>query len=629
MLVQEGVSAIVGSQKGWHPHIHSFARQFLAQQGCKIFADDAEILTPFKGPYGGKIYEISEIDTKIPIGSTDFRPSEQIRRVTNHQQVYDLGFKIVSTQFTAWFKGQKHRYDIVQSSSVKTALKDIPAEHFVEFDTINRVLRLRGKNAGWNGVGNWVFLPNSPLKKRKQTDTDYVKSYLTDRSRLMGEKSEQKYLDIKEIPVMIDENGLIICIEEQMNEPCIGIVGQRRMGNSFLMHAITDRAFWKWGKRIAVMNDGLDETDTWCLPWQQHPSQPNQFIRNLALLNEPTLPLPCVYLTPNYYGTKEEDIFYPREVGFKISLPLKEMIEDWTNFTKGNSRWTFKNSLTYFQNILFNDDGTLNERLIKATSFEELELLMQEKWFNAKGELDKKYETIYMKVGDTLRNIWNWKILDASYGTPSKWKVILPNKYETETDPFVASLLCGIVPVLLTRKIKDFQHFPMEFKYRLERVFKAQMDDPYLSKMKIQTWLIIDEILSIAATDNKTVAGDAIEKVVRESGPARLGIVYRAQNYSKVLRDLKKNTGFVFAFNQDEESAKAILKDFGTKNRKAYMEDMTSLKRHQVMAFTKSKFIAYDPITGERTEIDDKPIKGTTLPIPPLSQHKPPKQYGT
>lgn len=600
---------------GTFPYVHSYARQVLEEQRCKIFCNDAEVL-----PYKGKIYDIPEIKTRFPIGTSDFQPSDQIMRISTQQKLIDLGFKLVSVPFTGWFPGQKNKYIIVRADSLKTPLKDIPSEHLVEYDVINRALRIRGKNANWNNVGRWVLLnPRQNIERRKE---DYQSAYLDHISQLTGENKKTEYLEIpeNELPVMIDELGRIICIENLVNEPCIGIVGQRRMGNSWFMHGLTDRAYHRWGKHIAVMNDGLDETDTWCLPWQQHPSKINNWIRELNNLGEITAPLPCVYFTPQHRGITDEDLFFPKEVGFRTSLPFKDMLLDWENFTRGNERWTFKNSLIYFRQILFNDDSSLNERLYGARSFEEIDALLLEKW----PPEDKRFETIYMRVFNVVRDIWNWQILDAANGIPAKWKVQAPDVTLEDLDPVVACLMCNLIPVIITRKIKNQSWFAQEFKYRLNQIFRAQVETKYFKRNRIQVWLVVDEILSIAATDNKTVASEEIERVVRESGPARIGFVYRAQNWNRVLKELVNNTGFCFAFKQNEESAKSILKHFGFPTRKGYVEELTALKKFELMAFTNNRFIAYDPVTGKRELIDDKPIRGRA--IPPLSYHKPPKE---
>lgn len=611
------------------PYVHSFARQVLAQQGCKIFSNDAQILTPFRGPYGGEIYKISEVRTKIPIGTKEFLPSEHVMKITNYQKLLNFGYKIVSTPFTGWFPGQKQKHELVKMSSIRVGLKDMPPEHYVEYDLLNKAIRLLGRTASWNKVGPWTLL--NKISDSASGDKDFVSKYLKDRDRLVGKSERKNYLNIPQnhIPVLIDEVGRIICIEEQTNEPSVGIVGQRRMGNSWFMHALTDRAYWKWNKHIAVMNDALDETKTWCMPWQEHPAQPNVWIRELKKLSEPTLPLPCVYLTPNHIGLSNDpesgDVVWPAEVGFKTALPFKEMVaspEKWDEFTKGNKRWSYKQSMTYFRRLFFNDDGTRNEDAVNITEYSEFVALMDEHW----PEEDKKFESIRMKVDNTMRDIWNHQILDVTCGVASKWKVELPDKTSFEVDPFVAALACNLVPVLITKKIRTFSHFPQEFRYRLKQIFDAQVDNPYFKKNAIQTWLVVDEILSIAATDNKTVAAEEIVTVVRESGPARMGFVYRAQHYNKVLKELRENTGYCFAFKQFEESAKQILKDFGYPTKKSNVEELTSLKRYECVGFTNNYFIAYDPVTGDSEKIADRSVKGTR--IPSLSFHKPPKEYG-
>ena len=604
---------------------HSFARQILWEQRRKIFANDAEILS-----YRGKIYDIPEMRARIPVGSIDFQPSEQIMKVHNVQKLADLGFKIISKQFKGWFKGQKQRHELVRLSSSELGLKDVPPEHFVEYDLLNKTARLRGRTSGKFGVGEWKFSTAAPQDKKRD---NYLSAYLEDRARLLGEERDVTWLEIPEdeLPVMVDDQGRIVCIQQQNNEPCIGVVGQRRMGNSWLLHALLDRAYHRWHILIVALNDGLDETDTWCLPWKEFPTQPNVFARNLKKLGEFSVPLPCIYLTPHHRDVTDDDVFYPKEVGFRTSLSFRAMALDYENFFKGNDKWIFKNSMPYFRTLLFNEDGTLNDRFINAQTFGEIKDVMEEMWFNEDGELDKNKvaEGTFMKISNVLKDIWDSQILDNTNKIPPKWKVQLPSgEVYDNLDPFVACLMCNLVPILRSRKIKKQPWFPQEFKYRLEQIFDAQVENPYFKKNKLQVWIAIDELQSIAATDNKTVASAEIERVVNQSGPARIGLIYRAQNHSKVLPVLRDATGYFFAFKQVEESAKALLKNFGITPRRDRVEELTSLKRFEVVAFTTHKFIVYDPITGKREEISDKPIRGRVDMIPPLSWHKPPRETG-
>ena len=182
-----------------------------------------------------------------------------------------------------------------------------------------------------------------------------------------------------------------------------------------------------------------------------------------------------------------------------------------------------------------------------------------------------------------------------------------------------ACLLADLVPSLINSDIRNKTFYPQYLKFILDDLFEKQTNDEYYLKNNIELFIGIDEIQSLF---EKPIISDTISRIARESGMARIGILYVPQNINKVPEDIKLNTQTVIAYHCKSEQASSLVKDFDMITYKK--DELTKLKKFEAILFTSEDYVTYDLIDGKR-EVCDEPIRGVV--ICPNSQHKPPKQF--
>ena len=79
--------------------------------------------------------------------------------------------------------------------------------------------------------------------------------------RFTNAYTEIKRIDYEGLPVLISQDGRLVCIQIENDMPSIGIVGIKGSGKSTMMHAILDRAYHlRKNDAFIVMNDHARET---------------------------------------------------------------------------------------------------------------------------------------------------------------------------------------------------------------------------------------------------------------------------------------------------------------------------------------------------------------------------------
>src|SRR3990167_10232180 len=125
-------------------------------------------------------------------------------------------------------------------------------------------------------------------------------------------------------------------------------------------------------------------------------------IKILKKINEYPLPLPAIYLTPytDVIDSGEEELVYPNEVGFPISLPYKTIIEKHYDFIDLGRSGGFFNQL--------------REKLLVCQDIEEIRSILEEN-IQSQGTIDK--------IDRFFSELFRQKILDVNTGIPSVWTV--------------------------------------------------------------------------------------------------------------------------------------------------------------------------------------------------------------
>lgn len=591
------------------PYRHAYVKQKLFNIGNKIFVNDEQILAP-RTKNECKIWNIKKLNTHIK-SNQDLVELGDIKHLTDYNDLNRMGFMIVSERASSrYFQRQSVEYALKRFNNYVPSVKNIPAGHKVEYDETNERIRLTGRNAGPLGVGQWVFLTPRSVKKADKylnilDDTEKIKRKLL--SRYMQIEETPDIINIPEIPVMISTRGEVVCLEEGIDEPVIGIVGGRGSGKTLLAHSILDRVHWKRPKtRIAILNDSLYQTMPWTLPCDrvEHDSNRhgNIFSRGIQKLGEHPLPLPLVFLHPNTDTLR--DLVYPEEgISFKTSIPFEHVIQNYSYFMKGKKEWLLGKSAPYFRNIK-ND-------LLRCSTLDEIEEVL-----NIAVEEDKLNKQSKDKIFSVIIDMFSQKILDVNTNIPAYWKVQKKNEDPITVNPVLACLDAEAIPVLVTQNLQPKDYFPQYMRYFIDSIFEYQIE--YAKYRDEATWIFIDEMPDVSSTETKTVAGYSLRRCVTEGRNPKLGTMFALQNWTKVDPQIRNNTTHLFSYHNKSKETKEIAKDFDLPTH--IEKDIITLKKFSLIAMTHEKFVIYTP-DGDRYTTSE-PIKGQA--IMPLSQHQAP-----
>ena len=599
--------------------VHSFAKQWLHEnKNYEVYANGERILD-YKREFS--IYKIRDLKTEINIDQRELEQQNALIKEITYETLQRAGLMIISQEVdkkARWRNMQKVRYSIVPKNPMLQDYNQCPFQHKILFDIMHNAYQLIGKNAGMRGVGQWVRLKQQRVERNERIlrnnviNDPYYFQLLRMKERLGLEEDQINKIRINEMPILYTESGEILCIENERDEPKIGVVGAARTGKSMLSHAILDRGYWGFHKRCGIINDSLRECGTWCQPWIPDKAiergVTNKFIYLLRKIGQQPMPLPCVYLHPNTKDLKM--ITNEEEVGFKTSFPIREFIENHIYYFKAKKEWDLQKSGKYF------DD--LKPALTQCTTEEQVINTIRE-------GIPQNMETSMTHLVAVMKNIFDQKILDISTGIASEWEIRKQPNYSRSFLPFTAMLVADLVPVLVTANIRHKDYFPIYFKFIVEDIFQKQVDDDQFIRNNYKIWLFCDELHNVDTKAHQTVASEILQQVVAEGGPARMGFIWASQNPSKISERIHTNTNYLFTLRfQNAEQATSIQKNYDLpKDKKT---EILNLKPHQVMACTSRQFILYDR-NGERYSSNEiitgeQAIKGEA--IPSLSMHKPP-----
>lgn len=592
-------------------YARSFAKQWLHQRNIQMYQGDKRILEWNRRPN----YDSTYIRTSFSTDSLFFEEKE-VRIIESYSELENLGFKIIAdtvTKETRWAGHQRFKYRLTKRGSEERALAKIPDSHWVELYKEKGYIRLRGPYAAKNGYGKPI--PLKEVKKKKiglVTETrpeEYrlkrggiIRKVLKD-LRGYRDEEEAETIYIKELPAIYTDDNQIVCVPKTLDEPTIGIVGLKRFGKTTLMHAFVDRVMWKpeWDASVLIANDRQYECGVWALPNDEQMDRGNSDVYVMRRINEYPRPLPIVNLHPNTHTLKK--LVNEKEVGFKISLPLREVLDNFSDFFK------FGLSDRYFQDF--------KKELYDCRSIEEVDSFLKKKVQNEEMNIKSK-----AKLMASLKPIFDLQFLDVTSGIPSEWKVKGERmEIEGTFNPITACLLAGLVPVLETKDLQNKSIYPHYYRYLLRDIFNRQNEDERFAKEKI--WLFIDELHSISATDNKTVASEMLSMCVTEGGPNRIGTVAVDQFYARIEPKIRGQFTYLFTFANPYD-APLIAKTYGFPRDTEIIRKIQTLPKFKVMAFTSEYFVVY---RGDGSSYKTKgPIEGWSFP--PLSRHKKPAGEG-
>jgi len=580
---------------------YSYAKQRLAELNNSVSIDGKPVLIRLKND---PKYKVKPINTML-IQSKVIPKEIEIKKIDYLNDLAErFGFGIYTRRVEKqWFKFQSMETKLIRLPTDKRTLTYFPRDMYAEYDTFHKRLRLVGKNSGPMGVSKWVNLTASPIKQEKSLFkmNDFVSNphdVITNiwKSYVPQAEVQERIENVKEVPIMISEDGSLICIPDNRDADVIGTVGKRGSGKSTLINSFVGRIYWKFGGKHILLNDPFSQTIEWALPLQDKVQR-----LDLNRINEHPMPLPLVPLYP-ILG-KEKIKMVPQ--GFKMSMPSEDMFKNYR---------TFSNGLKTVGLFLGNSEKwflRLKKEVLECKSIDEIKNVVRE---NYKSENKMMVE----KIITVLDNLAEINFTDLSSGVPSKW-----NFNGEEIIPLIGLSEVGLIPSIITNQLlssyKEF--YPSYMQFFIDKIIYWQSKHKKTGRL----WLHIDEIGDTYKKGNRmSVAGQSINRLLTQGRNHNIGTSFSIQNYSMLDNEVRNNVDYLFSFiYSSNDEINTIAKDWDLS--KYEKKSIRRLKNHECLAISNEDshpFKVY-PFDGEPFKATGV-FKGITLP--PLSQHRLPSK---
>lgn len=607
---------------------HTFAHQFLKNLDISIYAGNSQIL---HSDDTINKYILNDINTSFVLHRHVSVGNKSIVRIESYQDILKLGFQISKRRVQGnLFYGQKVEYFLVKIGMGHYDLGTIPPEHVVEYNPIENWIRLIGRNS--TGKKVFIFYKKGSYHKEIELE-DYEKIYedfIIETSPFTFQEEEKRII-IPEIPVVLADDGRLVCLPHTRDLPKIGIFGAPGKGKTLVLHALADLVHWKWKKRCIIANDNVSfQTKSWGLPWDNEKHK--EFIKKLEIIGHTTIPLPCVYLFQNTNDLI--DVELENEVSYRTSLPFKDIISSPAFFFKDVEN--LGASEKYLTGLIYNDEGKIRpDGLFYAKSINDVINLINEQTTVEQGKLLDSgqlveqmvvykipNDSVRAKLASLFQEIWNLKIFDINTQISSKWIVQMPDGTRNALFPWRACLYSNLIPVQVTNHIIHNKYFPAYYNFMLNDLFNMQQE-PLNKKNEIELWVFLDEIHSLF---NHTSIFNKIKEMMKQGRPNRVAFVYATQYFGDISPDIELITDYIISFQQTTTEGKKILENFDAMRHQVKLIRMLPKYHAMIAGKSGNPLIVYDTEGKKEMYDDGTPFKGIIFPS--VSQHSAPKKEG-
>jgi len=599
-----------------------FALQWLDFLGIKVYNKGKRILEYKTSPK----YEIKPLDTKIKIGQA-LADEDQSKFTNLSWKDFDkLGFAIKpETNVHFWRQRQQVAYYIVRKR-VNTFGLSYDAFKFsklvIQHDPIHRRIRLIGINviadetlAIDSGVGPWVIYdPDAPkaAQKKKYFDRNDIKSLLK------GEKiktNTQEYHQIEEVPLMISDEGYIVCIEHNIrNIPRILVTGQPRKGKSLFCNAASSRMFLKWGYKVGWLFDIQGQfIDI------SYPQSYAGFIKQLNIIGEEPCPIPALQF---YLACKYQNLVKNKDISFILTLDFYEFLNKFHFYSDGVASWKLKSFDKYYS-------SPKDRFLLKdAETKEELNDIFYERIPEANEKSGGNLRSMIFSWVNTFESIFTESFTSNLYKSDPAATHELTIEYrggeKITGHPFIMAMEAGLIPVINISYVPTDSVWIRNYLADLmQKILQNQKKLEFENKNRPLV-IVVDEMQTIyeeRAGKAKDNCSRSFEQIFRQGAFNKQGFVGNTQSLDKLNPEMVKNASLIACvYTQSKKERDTIKSIF---NLTSEVTDMLGeLKPKQIMLFSNEPFVIYDRWGRRRIEEDRKWYKGEI--IPPPNYHKDP-----
>jgi len=440
---------------------------------------------------------------------------------------------------------------------------------------------VRGAHGFHSNKNRMMFLTNNELKARAFG------------IGMINPKIRFKELILKHIPIMITQDGNILCIPNTGEVKHVGITGMTGTCKSIFLNALLSWDYWHMKRCCINLNDFQKETLEWSLPTES-------YTYVLKKINAVPCPTPMVYVFPSTrtLQIEEKDKRFPL---IKMTLPIEEVIKNVENYHK------LDKSKVYL--------GNLMDNLISCDSISEIRSVLNE-------NIPEKHIMMKYKLMNIFESLFNNEMLNVSNPeAPAflEYKDKDGGKYFNST---IQTLVrAGLVPSIQTSDLRTQEYFSAYMSFVVESIYKNQYEDIYFKDKTIS--LFVDEIDKLWQGHNGSLVKSSLCLIGTNGRTARIGFRWSTQHYENVPDEIRGNTKYLFVSRKAyAKEVNEIRRDFDIP--KSMDKDILNLKTDpekgifEVVALTTEKFVLYDTITGKVTSSSGA-YKGYL--IPGLARH--------
>jgi hypothetical protein len=595
----------------------SLTKIWLEYQGFKIYNKGNQILK--NASHDKTEVEFSPLYSSIKLGN-NIDSGEVKKKRISLDTLHSLGLKVVRDN-AVWKDYQKCSYKLVHYTTKKSDLNLTNAGARVHFtiyqDPLNQRCHLEGKDVLGtggridSGIGEWV----SYARNKQKSTSNLSRAELRKRVRIgFDEMSDLQETEIPEVPLMITEEGYILCLKETIPLQRILIVGESGKGKSFCLNRIAPCFFWKYGHRVVYLIDPLEQF------FDLHkPQNVSMFLDKLKIVGEEPRGLPIV----NFYmccADLGDDIIRPQKIDFKLSLDINEVLSVKYEFYFHGIENLKLSSIRYIEDY--------RKEFSTATSKKDIENIMFEKIPEARSGKDKGAAKMIYKYSASFDTIFRERFTSNMYmNDPAechKWQLKYSNGTEVDGHPVIMAYEAGLVPIINVAMARNRKWFRNLLADIMQKIMRHQILKGKENQYPL--WIVCDEMGEIYEYGKRRdKAHEAFEALFRQGRIQKMGFIGNTQSYSKLDEEWKKNaTHLICVKIQDQKERKEIKERF--RLTEDQMQELGDLETFEMMVVSKEdsdkKWVLYNKY-GEKVEggkvMERNAFRGYI--IPPIVYH--------
>lgn len=605
-----------------------FALQWLDHLGVEVYNKGERILQ-----YRGRPkYDIKPLNTRVKVGE-DLGDEDDVEEYSpmSYPDLMNLGYIVVPEHNINYFwkKFQKVYYVVKSKSRTMFGLSitswGSAARHtsmHIQHDPGERRFRLIGENVladsklrPDSGIGPWIYYdPEKPRLMRRSGDNVISKeeSRAMLQSKLYGEDGYEgiEEQEIKEIPLLISQEKYIVCMP-RMPKECqrILINGASGYGKTVCANGIAGRVLYKFQDRVGWIIDPLGQLYDIALPQEY-----KTFQRINDIINDEPRPIPALQL---YLANKPPKEIWDRETTMLLTLGFEEFLRKSEFYSYGIKEWDFQQTRKYLVNFI-NDikdarTGVQIQKIVEG---------LRPDWIKEKNMQAMLYNW-QSRFNSIFKKKFTSNLYDGEMKASHELEIVLPDGERMKGHPFIMAMMAGLVPVIncaITRRERWFRNYLAD---TIQKIVNHQIS--VIEKKRKRVWISTDElneIYEVSSGKKKDAAAMAIEELFRQGRFNSIGFIGNTQSLEKLNPEMYKNATHIICVYMRSMKERRIIGETFSVEKEVYNQ-IESLKKFEIMVFSKEPFVVYDRWGRRKIVEDRKWFKGRIFP--PVNYSKAPE----